>query len=190
MSKVKKLPPRSAVKPTDCWDLSSLFKSDAQWETAFKKWEAEIPRYAEFAGRLGESAKSLAACLEFDLKFDRAGERLGDLRPSQDGRRHRQQHLPADDGPLSACRQPRRSGGSFIRPEIMAIPATKMKKFLAARELAPHRLTLERLLRYKPHTLGKSEEKLLAMQSRNGRDGQSCLSPVERRRSEIRHAEK
>ena len=50
MSKVKKLPPRSAVKPSDCWDLASLFKSDSQWETAFKKWEAEIPRYAEFAG--------------------------------------------------------------------------------------------------------------------------------------------
>ena len=48
----------SAVKPTDCWNLASLFKSDSQWETAFKKWEAEIPRYAEFAGRLGESAKS------------------------------------------------------------------------------------------------------------------------------------
>src|SRR6266576_2005719 len=77
MSKVKKLPPRSAVKASDCWDLSSLFKSDAQWETAFKKWEAGIPRYAQFAGRLADSAKALAACLEFDLQFDRAGERLG-----------------------------------------------------------------------------------------------------------------
>ena len=40
-----------------------------------------------------------------------------------------------------------------------------MKKFLAAKELAPYRLSLERLLRYKPHTLGEGEEKLLAMQS-------------------------
>ena len=55
--------------------------------------------------------------------------------------------------------------GSYLRPEIMAIPAAKMKKFLAAPELAPHKLTLERLLRYKPHTLSQSEEKLLAMQS-------------------------
>ena len=76
---------------------------------------------------------------------------------------------------------------SYIRPEILAIPAAKMKKFLAAPELAPHRLTLERLLRYKPHTLGPGEEKLLAMQSRNGGDGEPRLPPVERRRSEIRH---
>jgi oligoendopeptidase F len=47
----------------------------------------------------------------------------------------------------------------------MAIPAAKMKKFLVAKELAPYRLSLERLLRYKPHTLSDGEEKLLAMQS-------------------------
>ena len=45
MSKVKKLPPRSAVRPSDCWNLSSLFESDAAWETAFKKWEARIDGY-------------------------------------------------------------------------------------------------------------------------------------------------
>jgi oligoendopeptidase F len=76
-SKIKKLPTRSEVKPSDCWDLSSLFKSEAKWETAFKKWETQIPRYNEFAGKLGESAESLAACLEFDLEFDRRAERLG-----------------------------------------------------------------------------------------------------------------
>ena len=54
---------------------------------------------------------------------------------------------------------------SYIRPEILAIPNARMKQFLAADALAPYRLLLERLLRYKPHTLGKKEEKLLAMQT-------------------------
>ncbi len=40
-----------------------------------------------------------------------------------------------------------------------------MDKLLAAKELAPYRLLLEQLLRYKPHTLSKDEEKLLAMQA-------------------------
>jgi oligoendopeptidase F len=165
MSKVKKLPPRSAVKSSDCWDLSSLFKSDAQWETAFKKWEAEIPRYAEFAGRLGDSAKSLAACLEFDLKFDRAGERLSTyayLKAAEDTANSDYQRMM---GRYQHAASLAGQAGSFIRPEIMAISAAKIKSFLASRELAAHRITLERLLRYKPHTLGKAEEKLLAMQS-------------------------
>ena len=53
MSKVKQLPPRSKVKPADSWDLASLFKTDAAWETAFKKWESEIAGYEKFAGQLG-----------------------------------------------------------------------------------------------------------------------------------------
>jgi oligoendopeptidase F len=55
--------------------------------------------------------------------------------------------------------------GSFIRPEILAIPAARLKKYLAAKVLSPYRLQLERLVRYKPHTLSRGEEKLLAMQS-------------------------
>jgi len=165
MSKVQKLPPRSAVKPTDRWDLSSLFRSDAAWETAFKKWEARIPGYGHFAGHLADSAKSLAPCLEFDNEFDRAGERLGTyahLKVTEDNgdstyqrMMGRFQHASSQAGQVA----------SYIRPEILAIPTAKMKKFLAAPELAPHRLSLERLLRYKPHTLSPGEEKLLAMQS-------------------------
>ena len=54
---------------------------------------------------------------------------------------------------------------SYIRPEILAISNARIKRFLASAVLAPYRLLLERLLRYKPHTLGKKEEKLLAMQT-------------------------
>jgi oligoendopeptidase F len=54
---------------------------------------------------------------------------------------------------------------SYIRPEILAIPKAKMKRLLSDKRLAPYRLLLERLLRFRPHTLGKKEEKLLAMQT-------------------------
>ena len=53
---------------------------------------------------------------------------------------------------------------SYIRPEIMAVKAKTMQRMLAAPELADYHLALERMLRYKPHTLGKKEERLLAMQ--------------------------
>ncbi len=165
MAKVQTLPPRSAVKPADCWDLASLFKSDAAWESAFKKWEARIPEYAKFTGKLAESPKSLAACLEFDLDFDRAGERLGTyahLKVTEDNGDSTYQRML---GRFQHAASEAAQMGSYIRPEILAIPSAKMKKFLGSKELAPHRLTLERLLRYKPHTLTPGEEKLLAMQS-------------------------
>jgi oligoendopeptidase F len=77
MSKVKALPPRGKVKPSDTWDLSSLFPNDAEWEAAFKKWEEQIPGYEKFRGNLGQSAEMLSACLQFDAAVDRASERLG-----------------------------------------------------------------------------------------------------------------
>ncbi len=165
MSKIKQLPPRSKVKPADCWNLASLYKSDAAWESAFKKWEGEIDGYKKFAGKLGSSAKALADCLEFDIRTDRTGERLGTyafLKTAEDAANSAYQRM------IGRYRYAASRAGqvaSYIRPEIMAIPAATMKKFLAAKELAPHRLTLERILRYKPHTLSHGEEKLLAMQA-------------------------
>src|SRR5439155_2434695 len=53
---------------------------------------------------------------------------------------------------------------SFIRPEILAIDPATMDRFLQSKELDEWKLALERILRYRPHTLGKSEEELLAMQ--------------------------
>src|SRR3954468_21103597 len=65
-SHVKSLPPRSKVRAEDCWDLSSLFKSEAEWEAAFEGWAKAIPGYERFRGKLGASAAVLAACLNFD----------------------------------------------------------------------------------------------------------------------------
>lgn len=165
MAKLKSLPRRTQVKTADTWDLSSLFADDAAWEAAFTKWEKRIGDFARHRGNLGDSPKALAACLKFDSEFDRSGERLGVyafLKSAEDtGNSTYQRMLGRHRNAASRAGQE----ASFIRPEILAIPAAKMKKFLAAKELAPWKLMLERLLRERPHTLSDREEKLLAMQS-------------------------
>jgi|GEM_PF-6473216 len=70
-TQVKTLPARKDVRPGDTWDLTSLFRSDADWEAALEAWEARIPEFAGHAGTLGESARRLADCLAHDLAFDR-----------------------------------------------------------------------------------------------------------------------
>lgn len=164
MSKVKALPPRGKVKPSDTWDLSSLFASDAEWEKAFVQWEQQIPGFEKFRGKLGDSAEMLSACLQFDAALDRAGERLGvyaALKTAEDQANSDYQRMK---GRFQHAATKAAEASSFIRPEIMAIPAAKMDRFLDARELADWRLALERILRYRPHTLTAGEENLLAMQ--------------------------
>jgi len=165
IAKVKNLPKRSQVKAADTWDLSSLLPSDAAWEQAFQAWDARIAGYDQFRGRLAESVKTLAECLRFDDAFDRDGERLGTyafLKTAEDTANSEYQRMI---GRYRNAASRAGQASSYIRPEIMAIKAKKMQTFLASKELADYKLALERLLRYKPHTLGKREEQLLAMQS-------------------------
>jgi oligoendopeptidase F len=164
MAKTKSLPPRKKVKPADTWDLSSLFKTDAEWEKGFKKWEEQIPGYEKFRGKLGESAEMLSACMQFDAAVDRAGERLGVyafLKTAEDQGNSDYQRMK---GRYQHVATKAAEGSSFIRPELMSIPADKMSRFLEARELTDWRIALDRILRYRPHTLGNKEEQLLAMQ--------------------------
>jgi hypothetical protein len=63
MKTVKQLPPRSKVRPSDRWDLGSLFPDDAAWEKAFTRWEKQIAGYAESQGKLARDAATLAAGL-------------------------------------------------------------------------------------------------------------------------------
>jgi oligoendopeptidase F len=165
IAKIKKLPSRSQVKTADTWDLATLFADDTAWEAAFTLWEANISGYEKFRGKLADDAKTLAACLRFDTDFERDGERLGTyafLKTAEDATNSTYQRMIGRYRNVAS-----RAGqaASYIRPEIMAIPAKTMAAFMAARPLADFRLALEQLLRYKPHTLGKNEEKLLAMQS-------------------------
>ncbi len=164
-AKVKKLPTRDKVKKEDTWDLASLYAHDADWEKDLKKLEAQIPKIAKFKGTLAESPQSLAKYLKFDEEVEQLGEKLGNyafLRTSEDTSSNQ-----ANGMYLRFMNVASRAGqeGAFARPEILAIPDSKMKKFLAEKVLAPFRLVLERLTRYKPHTLSPGEEKLLAMQA-------------------------
>ncbi|MEX0675600.1 MAG: oligoendopeptidase F [Pirellulales bacterium] len=165
IAEVKTLPKRSQVAPADTWDLTSLFADDAEWESAFEKWEAQIGRYEEFRGQLGWGAEKLAECLSFDTQFERRGERLGTyafLKTAEDTANSDYQRMMGRYRNVSS-----RAGqaASYIRPEIMDIPTAVMDELLKSSELAEFRVLLEQLLRYKPHTLAKSEEKLLAMQA-------------------------
>ncbi|NOZ39719.1 MAG: oligoendopeptidase F family protein, partial [Planctomycetes bacterium] len=163
--KQKALPARSKVKAADTWDLSSLYPNDKAWEVAFAKWKKQIKGYAKFQGTLSQSAAQLAACLKFDGKFDRLAERLGTyafLKTTEDTAEGTYQRMM---GRFQHVASEASQAASFIRPEILAMPTSKFKKFLTAKELKPYQLMLDRLVRYKPHTLSDGEERLLAMQS-------------------------
>jgi oligoendopeptidase F len=164
MNAPKTLPARSEVPVQDTWDLASLFDSEDAWRQEFQTWEGRIGDYEKHRGKLGQSAAALAACLDFDVSFERQAERIGVyafLRSAEDQTHPDSQAMVARYQNVAT-----RAGeaASYIRPEILAIPEDRMQTLLDSPELKKYRLTLERLLRFKKHTLSQREEQLLAMQ--------------------------
>jgi oligoendopeptidase F len=163
-ARVKTLPARKDVRVGDTWDLSSLFRSDKDWDDALEVWEDRIPQFAPYVGTLGTSPERLAECLAHDLAFDREGDRLGTyahLRASEDTAGNDAQRMVGRFQHVST-----RAGeaASFIRPEIMAIDPGELIAWMKLPVLEPYRLMIERLVRNRPHVLSEREEKLLAMQ--------------------------
>ena len=164
MATALRLPPRSKVPAADTWDLSSLCESDEQWEKLFVKLDKLIPGYEKFRGKLGDDAGTLAACFKFDLEFERLAERVGGyahLKMTEDQANSKYQGMVARLQNLSTRAN---QAASYIRPEILSLPQEQLAAYLNAQELAPYRLSLQRLIRYKPHTLSAREEEILAMQ--------------------------
>jgi oligoendopeptidase F len=123
-----------------------------------------VPGYAKFRGRLGQSPRVVRACFDFDVDFEKLSERIGSyafLKQSEDVANSTYSGMVQQFTYLATQAA---EAASYITPEMQSLPRKKLDAYLRAPELKPYRLTLERLVRFKPHVLSESEERLLAMQ--------------------------
>lgn len=158
------LPDRRDVPVGDTWDLSSLYANDSQWEAELSQLDGQIGQFETYRGKLGESVETLLAALEFDSAFDRTAERLGTyafLKTTEDQSNSEYQAMKSRFQNLAMRAS---QAASFMRPELLSIDEAQMAEMMADERLSLYRLQLERLLRYRPHTLTDREERLLAMQ--------------------------
>ncbi len=161
----KTLPLRKEVAVADTWDLSRLFADDTLWEASFAEWTAMVPGYAQFRGTLGQSPERLLEVLKFDTAVDRLGDRLGTyafLKHTEDVAESAYQGLKARYMGIASQAA---EAASFLRPELLALPDETLKGYLQSSALADYKLALERIIRYKPHTLSTNEERLIALQT-------------------------
>ncbi len=156
---------RDEVPPEDKWNLAALYPDDAAWQADYEAIQTFPARVESYQGRLGTSAAVLAEALQTWFEANRRTEKVyvyAHLRNDEDlGNSFYQAML--DRARASYIRL--ETAGSFLAPEILAIPDKVMAAWLAGEALAPYRVWLEDLLRGKPHTLSSAEERLLAMVS-------------------------
>ena len=153
---------RDEIAENSQWDLSGLYSVGNAWQEEFNALENDAKGYSGHQGKLGASPAALKACLEFDAEISRKLEKL-----------YTYAHLRNDEDKTNTVHQGNferivrlatqiSQAGSYIKSEIMAIPETVMNDFLQDKELEFFKIHLERILRYRKHTLSEKEEALLA----------------------------
>jgi len=156
---------RADLPDSDKWDLTHLFGGTDKWAEDFTWIQQTYPKITEWKGRLGESATTLAACLEFEKALDQKIERVyhyASLQLAEDGANP--EYL-ARMGQLQNLHTKISEAASFLGPEIQAIPDEKFAQFLEDPALTAWKTALKKIRRMKPHVLSEREERLLALGS-------------------------
>ena len=156
---------RADLPDSDKWDLTPLFRNVGKWAEDFAWLQQTYPKLADWKGHLGESAQSLAACLEFEKTLDLKIERLYHYASLQLAEDSANPAYLARIGQLQNLLTKIGETASFLGPEIQAISDENFAQFLEDPVLAEWKIALQKIRRMKPHVLSEREERLLALGS-------------------------
>ena len=159
----KTILPRGEVPEEFTWDLSDVFASDKAWNDELEALKLCPSRVAAFAGKLGESAKTL---LDWFTLNDELNVRVSKLvqyascRSDQDVGNSFYQGMRSKAFSAAVALN---SASAFEASEIMAIPDETLARFYAEEpKLETYRRSIGKLRRRKAHILSPECEKLLA----------------------------
>lgn len=167
-------PKRSEIAKSDKWNIELLFKNEEEWEAALAsipEGGKEILKYKEaFSKPETIDAATLLACLKASTGVDRIAEKVGNYaflqKSSNEGdpeniKRISKYMMTVTE--LSAAT-------SWLMPAIMEIPEEKIRSWIdpsspTGKDFADFKVSLEKTLHLKPHTLSDKEEKILSLLS-------------------------
>lgn len=158
-----RIPERNEIKTEDRWNLSPLFKSDDEWDSLFSETEKSIPQYEIFRNRLGSSADTFKKALGFHMEVSRKVDAIftyAHLRHDED--KSDSKYAGFFQKAMNIATRAAQAA-SFMEPEIQGIPEKDISSWLKDESLKDYSFHIEKILRWKPHTLDAKTEELLAM---------------------------
>src|SRR5882724_425771 len=159
------VPTRSEISASDKWDLTHLFADVGKWQQDFAWLQCTYPKLQEWKGRVGESAQTLAAVLEFEKALELKMERVHHYASLQLAEDSTNNEYLARIGQLENLLTKIGEAAAFVVPEILAIDDERFAQFIADPALKDWRIKLQKIRRMKPHVLSVPEERILALGS-------------------------
>ncbi len=170
------IPLRKDVPASDKWDLTQIYKSDADWEKDLAKVPELTAALTAFKGKLAQSKETLLSALHADEALDRCLEDVyhyASLMNEAD-----QSDSSAQDKVNRAMMAYTQSGAetSFYVPELLSIPDQTIADWLQDPAFADYKIYIQKILHSKPYTLSEKEERILALQSESGQTAGNTFS--------------
>ena len=158
-----KIPERAQIPAEYTWQLSDIFRTDADWQKAMEEAAGLKERFAAFQGRLSESADTL---LQFFRLDDEAGlllERIYTYANCKSDQDTADSFYRDMRGRAMGVYVEISSAASFAKPEIIAIDEELLNSFYAQQPaLEEYRRSIYKMRRQAQHSLSAAEERLLS----------------------------
>ena len=155
---------RSEIDVKDTWDLSKIFKSEKEFEEAFSSIDELVNKVVSFKGKIMESSDSLYNFYISYEKMDRLLTKLfmyASLNRDADTTNTKNQALKMR---VLKKNEDISNATSFISSEMLSVDYDLVLSYIKEDErLKDYAFDLEKMFRYKEHTLSEKEEAIITL---------------------------
>ncbi len=163
MTQNKELALREELPVDKTWDLTLIFESDNEWETAYQKTEKEVQSLKKYAGTLANGSEAFLKALEKMLSVVRKASVVytyAHLKSDQDT--NNSQYQAMSNRALSLITSVQ-AASSWFEPELLALPAETIEQYFKENDdLDLYRHEIEKITEKRDHVLSAEIEGLLA----------------------------
>ncbi|MBR0155167.1 MAG: oligoendopeptidase F [Treponema sp.] len=177
--KTKTIPTRSEIPASDKWDLTSLFKTEQDWENALSSIEPKAQEVAGYKGKLSSSKETLLEALKKYSDLWQIAEIVENYASLQHNADEGDQNATNKEGRAQMAVVKASSLLSFFDSEITAIDDATLNSWIETPEFADYKIYIKKLLHLKPYILSEKEERILALQSESSETAYKTFSILE-----------
>ena len=161
----KTIPERKDIPDSDKWDLTTLFKTNEEWEKSLAQVDEQVTKIAAFKGKLATSSDILLSALQAYEQFSKNIELVWNYASLQNCQDQSDAQALDREGRVQMAYAKASAALSFFETEILAIPDDSIRTWITKPEFNDYRIYIEKILHQKPYTLSEKEERLLALQA-------------------------
>ncbi len=172
----KTIPSRKDVPESDKWNLSSIYKSDDQWESSLKEIPILTKKVLEYKSKLGSSAQTLLEALKALEKANLKMETVYHYASLQHEADEDDSKATDREGRAMMAYTQMETELSFIDPEIQSIDETKLMEWIEQPQFKDYKVYIKKLLHFKQFILSEKEERILSLAMQPAQTAQTAFS--------------